>query len=153
MTDSQGPRLVEPLRELQRELGKLLETTIEPLQGFLAVRSFAAVDLYDSGDRFIIRAELPGLEPDEIDIEVAGDLVRLRGERRRPEGVEPHSYRIHERRFGPWERAIPMPERVDNTTASASFSQGVLTLVLPKAQETAKTRRIVVSAAATATEP
>jgi HSP20 family protein len=145
MSDPLGPRLVEPLRELQRELGKLLETTVEPLQGLLAVRAFAAVDLQDAGDRFIVTAELPGIEPGELDVEVAGDLVRLRGDRRRPEGVDLRSYRVHERRFGPWERTLKLPDRVDNTAASANFSQGVLILVLPKAQETPTARRIVVN--------
>jgi HSP20 family protein len=142
---STGPsqKLFEPLQSLQREFGKLLDS-IEPLQGWLVGHAFPCVDLVDGGDRYVITVELPGMTREQVDLSITGDELRIKGERPRPQGVSGDAYRLHERHVGPWERTIAMPERVDSTQATATFAQGVLTVILPKAEE-ARPRRITIT--------
>jgi HSP20 family protein len=136
----------DPFREFQREVGRLFEN-FEPLHALRFPRAFPAVNLYDVKDRFLLTAELPGTNPAELDLSITGDVLTLRGERKRPEGVPEDSYRRQERPFGKWTRTVPLPERVDNTKVSAQFAHGILTVTLPKAEE-ARPRQIAVSSTA-----
>jgi HSP20 family protein len=134
----------DSFRELQREMGRFLET-FDPLQTLRLPRAFPALNLYDTPDRFVLAAELPGMTPEELDLSITGDTLTLRGERRRPEGISDESYRRQERVFGRWSRTITLPERVDSAQIQATVDHGVLTVILPKAEE-AKPRQISVSA-------
>jgi HSP20 family protein len=132
----------DPFREIRREVGRILGS-IETF-GVRVARPFPAINLYDAGDRYVLTAELPGVEPSEIDLTIAGETVALRGERRRPEGASDEQYRRQERPFGRWARSVTLPERVDQAAASARFSHGVLTVALPKDAD-ARPRQIAVS--------
>ena len=135
----------DPLRELHREVGRLFET-FEPLQTLRLQRAFPAINLYDAKDRYVLTAELPGMAPGDLDVSITGETLCLRGERKRPQGVSDESYRRQERQFGRWSRTITLPEHVDAGQVAAEFAHGILTVVLPKAEE-AKPRQIVVSSA------
>lgn len=139
------PRRWDPFREFQREVGRFLET-FEPLQGFRLPRPFPAINLYDANERYVLTAELPGMAPEELDLSVTGETVTLRGERRRPEGVSDESYRRQERQFGRWSRTVTVPERIDAGAIQATMANGLLTVILPKAEE-AKPRQIPVGSA------
>jgi len=132
----------DPFRGIEQEVGRLLGQ-FEPLR-VRAPRPFPASNLYDAGDQYVLTAELPGVSPKEIDLAITGETLTLRGERRRSEEIADDRYRRQERQFGRWARTVSLPDRVDNTQVSAQFSQGVLTITLPKAEE-AKPRQIVVS--------
>src|SRR5437763_10188786 len=82
----------DPFRDLQREVGRIIES-FEPLQSWRIHRHFPALNLYDAGDRYIVTAELPGLAPEQIDLSITGEMLTLRGERKRPEGTADESYR------------------------------------------------------------
>jgi len=135
----------DPFRDLQREVGRLFET-LEPLHPWRLARQFPAINLYDAGDRYVLSAQLPGMGPEDLDLSITGETLTMRGERKRPEGVSDESYRRQERQFGRWTRTVSLPDRVDSTQVTASFSQGILTVSLPKA-ESAKPRHISVTAA------
>jgi HSP20 family protein len=139
------PRRWDPLREIQREVGRFLET-LEPLQGFRLPRPFPAINLYDATDRYVLTAELPGMVPGELDLSISGETIVLRGERRRPEAVSDENYRRQERQFGRWSRSLTLPQRVDGTNVAATMTAGVLTVVLPKAED-ARPHQIPVAAA------
>lgn len=143
MTDPQGSRAREPLRELQREVKRVLES-FEPLQGLVGGRSFLALDLQDAGDRFIVSLEVPGMQPADIDLTLVGEELRIRGERKPPAGVAPENYRLQERRLGAWERSVVIPQPIETSGVIADYANGVLSVVLPKA-EAAKPRRIDVA--------
>jgi HSP20 family protein len=135
----------DPFRELQREMGRLFES-LEPLQSLRVARQFPAINLYDAGERYVMTVPVPGMSPDEIDLTITGETLTLRGERKRPEGVSDESYRRQERPFGRWTRTVTLPDRVESGQVAASYAQGVLTVILPKA-ESARPRHINVSAA------
>jgi HSP20 family protein len=146
MSGMNWPRRWDPFRELQREVGRLFET-LEPLQSWRLTRQFPPVNLYDSGDRYVLTAQLPGMNLEDLDLTITGETLTMRGERKRPEGVADETYRRQERQFGRWTRTVALPDRVDSAQVSAKFAQGLLTITLPKA-ESAKPRHISVNASA-----
>jgi HSP20 family protein len=143
-----GPyaRRWDPFRDFQREIGRIIET-FEPLQNWRVLRPFPAINLYDAKDRYVVTAELPGMSPETIELTITGEMLTLRGERTRPEGIADESYRRQERLFGRWSRTIPLPERVDSARAVAQYAHGVLTITLPRAEES-RPRQIAVTAGA-----
>jgi HSP20 family protein len=92
------------------------------------------LDVYTTPEEIVITASLPGLTPDEVDIVIEGDALTIRGELRRPlENVE---YLFQERVDGPFSRTLTLNVPVEADKAEAVFENGVLTLTLPKAEET-----------------
>jgi HSP20 family protein len=94
------------------------------------------------------------MKSEEIDLSITGETLTLRGERKRPEGVLDESYRRQERPFGRWTRTVTLPDRIESAQVNASYSNGVLTVSLPKVltvslpkAESAKPRHITVSTA------
>lgn len=105
-----------------------------------------AVDIFEKGDDLIIRAEVPGLDQDDVDISIENNTLMLRGERKRDtEFQERDAYRL-ERSFGAFTRSFVLPKTVDSARISASYRNGVLELTLPKIEQ-AKLRKIEIRAA------
>lgn len=108
-----------------------------------------AVDVRETPEAFTITASVPGLQPDDVDISVLGDTLRISGERRDDAETQPPSagvrYIIRERRMGAFERTIRLPAAVRAAEAEAEFKDGVLSVTLPKADE-AKPRSIPIRA-------
>jgi HSP20 family protein len=104
-----------------------------------------AVDVREEGDEFVVTASVPGVRPDDVEISVLGDMLRIRGERResREEGGDEERWILREQRFGSFERAVQLPTAVKADQANADFSNGILTITLPKAEH-ARERKIPV---------
>jgi HSP20 family protein len=136
----------DPFRDFQREVGRLFES-MEPVQHWRVTRGVPPINLYDSGETYVLTALLPGIGPEEVDLSITGETLTIRGDRKRPEGVSDESFRRQERQFGRWTRTITLPDRVNSASVTASFANGVLTVSLPKAEE-AKPRQISVTPAA-----
>lgn len=124
----------DPFRDFQREVGRLLQS-LEPLPSWRMPRPFPSINLYDAGDRYVLVAELPGVGPEDVDLTLTGETITLRGERRRPEGVTDDSYRRQERPHGRWSRSVTMPEPIDSRGVTAQCAHGLLTVWLPKAEQ------------------
>jgi HSP20 family protein len=90
--------------------------------------------------------QLPGMTPADIELTITGETITIRGERKRAEGASDDSYRRQERPMGRWMRTITLPDRIESTQVGASFSDGILTISIPKAED-ARPRRITVTAA------
>jgi HSP20 family protein len=138
----------DPFRELQREVGRLFDS-LEPFRSARQAHNYPPLNLYDAGDRYLLSAQLPGMTPTDIDLTITGETLTIRGERKRAEGVKEDSYRRQERPMGRWARTITLPDRVDSAQVGASFSDGILMVNLPKAED-AKPRHITVTAAGAA---
>lgn len=124
----------DPFRDLTREVGRFLQS-IEPLHNLRLPRPFPAINIYEAPDRFVLACELPGVSAEEVDLSITGETLTLRGERRRPEGVDDERYRRQERYFGRWQRNVTLPERVDGSRIAAEMSHGILTVTLPKSEQ------------------
>jgi HSP20 family protein len=105
-----------------------------------------AVDIYETEDAFMLKAELPGFSKDDVQIEVQENRLIIRGERKREEEVKEENYHRLERAYGRFERAFWLPTTVDTEKIQASFKDGVLELRLPKS-EAAKPKQIAITPA------
>ena len=73
----------DPLRELQREVGRLFDT-LDPFQSLRSVRQYPPVNVYDAGEGYILSAQLPGVAAEEVELTITGETLTMRGERKRP---------------------------------------------------------------------
>lgn len=104
------------------------------------------VDIYEKDGDLVIRAELPGVTRDDIDVSVEDGVLTLSGERKTEEALEDANAYRRERFFGKFARAFTLPDNVDAESIGASFKDGVLEVRVPKV-ERAKARKIEVAAA------
>ena len=113
--------------------------------GLAAGQIAVPVDLWETNDAYHLRADLPGLAPEDIDINVTQDTVALSGETKAPQDVASDGWLRQERRTGKFQRAFTLPVQIDPDKVQASFQHGVLELVVPKADQV-KPRTIKVTA-------
>jgi HSP20 family protein len=101
------------------------------------------VDLYEQNDEIVVKAELPGLDADDIEVSITDHLLVLRGEKRKEEEVNERDYYRSERVYGEFVRTVPLPAEADPEKVTATINNGVLEIHLPKSEE-AKKRQIQV---------
>jgi HSP20 family protein len=106
------------------------------------------VDLWETKDAYHMRADLPGITPDDIEINATVDTVTINGELKPVTDVANEGWIRQERRYGKFTRSFTLPVQIDANKVEAKFTNGVLELVLPKA-ENVKPRSIKVNATAT----
>ena len=94
-----------------------------------------ALDVIENPNEFIVKASVPGLKPEDLDVTVTGDTLTIKGKTKAETKQEKESYLLQERRFGSFQRSITLPAGVQSDKAQADFDNGVLTLTLPKVEE------------------
>jgi len=92
------------------------------------------VDMYETDNDVVVKATVPGVKPEEIEVTVTGDLLTIKGEFKSEEKVEKRNYLRQECRYGSFCRQVGLPAGVDTSNAKATFENGVLTLELPKVE-------------------
>jgi HSP20 family protein len=102
-----------------------------------------ALDMVETKDEFTVRASLPGVKPDDLEITCNNNVLTIKAELKSEEESKERSYHLRERRYGVFIRSVALPETVTSEQIKADFENGVLTLHLPKAEE-AQPRRIPV---------
>ena len=139
----------EPVREmmtLREAMDRLFDDAFtRPLNIRDGGWSSPAIDMYQTEDEVVVRAAIPGFKTDEVQINVTGDVLTLRGEMRQQEEKKERAWHIREQRYGSFERSIPLPSEVTAENATADFENGILTITLPKAEEV-KPKTITVKA-------
>jgi HSP20 family protein len=137
------------LREAMNNL--LEESFVRPRPGISGpgMASSLALDVRETPEKFVVTASVPGVPSSDIDITVLGDTLRIRGHRKEEfeESPEGSRWLLRERRFGAFERTVSLPSTVDSEGAAADFKDGVLTIILPKA-DIARPRSIPVRGSA-----
>jgi HSP20 family protein len=131
--------------DLRRELDRLFEGFAAPFDGGIlrTVGVFPPVNVWEDGDCLYAEVELPGVDPKEIEIEVVGNVLTLRGEKKHEREEEGKGFHYIERRYGGFNRNIELPTSVDSEKVIAAYKNGVLTVTLPKHPES-KPKRIAV---------
>ena len=129
----------EPAREmmtLREAMDRLFDDAFtRPLSLSNNAWSVPEVDLYQTDNEVVVKAALPGIKADEVQINVTGEVLTLKGEMKHEEEVKEKAYHIREQRFGSFERSIILPTDVVADKAKADFENGILTITLPKAEE------------------
>jgi len=142
----------EPVRELhtmQSEMNRLFNTFFDsptPNGGGRAVarRWIPAMDLVETGEHFVLRADLPGLSESDVKIELEDNVLTIAGERKAEHEEQGEGYYRLERSFGSFSRSLTLPEGVDAEGIKASFDSGVLTVQIPKPEQQ-KPRKVQIS--------
>lgn len=138
----------EPVREmmtLREAMDRLFDDAFTRPLSMSAVSAMPAIDLYQTADEIVVKAALPGLKPDEVQISVTGEVLTLRGEFKQQEEKKEATWHMREQRYGSFERSIMLPTEVQTDKAKADFENGILTVSLPKA-EAVKPRTINIKA-------
>jgi HSP20 family protein len=127
----------EPMRQMmsmRNMMDNMMQDLYERPFG-LSEMGFPTVDLVQTEEAVIIKATLPGIKPDDLQLSVTGETLTMRGEIRQEEEYKEATYHIRERNYGTFSRSITLPVQVVSDQAKAEFENGVLTLTLPKAEE------------------
>ncbi|MFB9959058.1 MULTISPECIES: Hsp20/alpha crystallin family protein [Agromyces] len=128
----------DPFRDLDRLAASMIDSSRGP--------RMMPIDLHRDGDHYVLSADLPGVDPGSIDIDVDGQLMTIRAERtlRNDENVR---WLVHERPSGSFLRQLTLGEGIDTTGISAHYDNGVLSVIIP-VSERAKPRKVEVRSAA-----
>lgn len=94
-----------------------------------------SVDISETADNFIVRAELPGMKKEDIELEVENNVLSIRGERRFEKTDEGENYHFMERSYGSFYRSFTLPKNVDSETIGAEYKDGMLVVTIPKKEE------------------
>jgi HSP20 family protein len=117
-----------------RPMGVDLNRRIQALTG-------PALELKDKGDAYELIAEVPGMKPEEIDLKVTDNILRLSGEKKEEIEEKKEGYLFSERRYGHFERAVELPRGIDQAKIKATARDGVLSIQLPKSPEAMQRER------------
>jgi HSP20 family protein len=93
------------------------------------------VDIYEQGGNLVLKAELPGIDPKDVDVRVENNVLTLRGERKFDQDVKRENCHRVERAYGTFSRAFTLPNIVDTTSIKAEFKDGLLRVTMPKREE------------------
>jgi HSP20 family protein len=116
---------------------------VEPAWRPVSTFSFSApaIDMSEDDKAYKISAELPGLDPKDVDVSVSGNTLVLKGEKRQEKEEKDKNYHYSERAYGSFQRAFELPASVDHPKIAADFSKGVLTITLPKTPDAQKQQK------------
>jgi HSP20 family protein len=142
----------DPIREfaqLQDRINRVFNDTYRSDEGLLTSGAWVPpVDIYQNGDHeVVIKAELPDMTRDDIDITIDNGTLTLRGEKKVSDDVKEEQFHRIERRYGTFSRSFSLPQAVDTGKVGAEYKNGVLSIRLPLREE-AKPRQIKVDVAA-----
>jgi HSP20 family protein len=128
-----SPRF-DPMRELNN-MRDSINRVIEETRSFATGgSSHLPVDIYETGDMLVVvTAPLGSVQPETLDVAIAGDQLTISGELRPDESIPPEAYLRRERRAGPFSRKVTLPRTVKPTEAVAEFKNGILKITIPKA--------------------
>ena len=134
------------MAELRATMERLLnETRNLPLVNAEETVWMLPLDVSENEDAYIVKASIPGVNPDDIDITLVDNVLTIKAEIKEEKDIEEAKYHLRERRFGVFSRSITLPTAVDADKVEAVYEHGVLTLTIPKAEEV-KARKIEVHA-------
>ena len=139
----EGRSPFEELEQMRRDIDRVFRDLSGRVSGAPVAGVFPLTNLTEDGDNYYVRAELPGIKAEELDISVTGDSLSVSGERKIPMEKENARYHRREREAGKFSRMVSLPSQIDPEKAEARCAEGILTVILPKA-EAAKPKQIAV---------
>lgn len=147
-SSSRDVRAADPFTQLHREMDRLFDDFLggstsgsrQPMM--MAPR----LDVKERDSELCVSAELPGVEPNEVDVRLEGSLLTIRGEKKAETQQEKEDYHMMERSYGRFQRSLQLPFEPDANQVRADFKHGVLTIHIPKQPQQERSRRIEISA-------
>jgi HSP20 family protein len=132
------------MERLRREMNRLV-SGVSRWPGLSAAPCYPAINVWTNQDGAVVTAELPGIDPEDIDISVQNDTLTLRGSRKPEEAQEGGTFHRRERGCGSFTRSFQLPFQVEPDQVDASYAKGVLSISLPRA-EADKPQKITIKA-------
>jgi HSP20 family protein len=144
----------DPFRDLsnlrlwafRNEMDRMFENPL--LDPFQSTAFDLALDVAETDDEFLVKASLPGINADDLDITYTANVLTIKGDTKEEKEVDEKRYHLRERRYGSFCRSVSLPSSVKPDKIEASYDAGVLTLHLPKAEEVKPKRIPVLSGSA-----
>ncbi len=132
-----------PLREFERvrrEMDRLWDSFFErrPARREEEAEFLPTVDLAETENELVVKCEVPGLEPKDIDISLSDGMLTIKGEKKQEREEKEADYHLVERSYGSFTRSIRLPKEVRSEKISASYKNGILKITLPKSEEAKK---------------
>ena len=133
--------------EMNRLFTSLFDSPTRPTTGETTTRRWIpAIDLTESGEHYVLHADLPGVSEQDINVELDGGVLKISGERKSQSTEQQGGYRRIERSYGSFSRSLTLPDGVNADAVEASFDKGVLEVRIPKPEQI-KPRRVTVAVA------
>ncbi len=130
-------------REINRMFDSFFRSDLPDGDGFVQSAWAPAVDIAERTNDYVVKVELPGINKDDVKISLQNDILTIRGEKKQEMETKDADYRRVERSYGTFERSFTLPSSVTTNGIDAAYSNGILTITLPKAEE-AKPKQIEV---------
>ncbi len=129
----------DPFRDiggLRREIERIFDPL--PLRNDydLAETGSVPLDIFEEGSDIVVKASIPGFKPEEIKVDVRGDVLHIIGESKKDESKKERNYHMKEHRYARLERSVVLPTEVNVDKAEATFKNGILTLTMPRSEKT-----------------
>lgn len=140
----------EPFRgisTLQEQVNRLFENSFQGRSESSLASWAPAVDVHETENELVVTADLPGMSEKDLDVRVENNMLTISGERKTETNVKDDSYLRVERSYGSFSRSFALPNTVNTDAVAAEYKNGVLTVKLPKREET-KPRQVKVNVAA-----
>ena len=126
------------LISLSQAMERLFEdsfVTPSRILGTLGPGVATPIDMYQTANDVIVKAALPGIKPEEVDITITGDTLTIKRETKAEEKVKREDYLYQEHRYGTFSRSVTLPSGLNTDKAEASFDNGILTVTIPKSEQ------------------
>ena len=136
------PNRWDEMARMNREMSRLLSSSSTANECCPSV--FPPVNVYDDGESYVVRAEIPGIDPADLDIRATADSVVIKGERKPNETTQETSYRRRERDHGVFNRSLSLPHPINPDKVMAKYELGVLQVILPKTEDS-KPRKVAIN--------
>ena len=120
---------------LQREMNSLFDSLVPTTTDRLSSGFVPAAEMEETAEAIHLKLEVPGINAQDIDIQVSAESIAISGERKEETKTEEKGMTRSEFRYGSFSRVIPLPTRVQNTNVNAEYKDGILNITLPKAEE------------------
>ncbi len=121
---------------LRDMMDRLFEDSfVRPRNGMMPRMTDLAVDMYETKDDVVVKATIPGVKPEDVDLTITGDTLTIRGQSKEEKETKEENYIRRERYSGTFSRSIQLPAGLQTDKAEATFDNGVLTLKLPKSEQ------------------
>jgi HSP20 family protein len=128
----------EPAREmmtLREAMDRLFDDAFTRPLSIRDGWSAPAIDMYQTDDEIVVKAALPGIKPEDVQINITGEVLHIKGEMKYEDEQQERAWHMREQRWGAFERSVALPTDVVADKARAEFENGVLVITLPKAEE------------------
>ncbi len=128
------------LERMRREMDRLWDSFFErrPARVEEVSEWLPSLDVSETKNEFVVKAELPGIDPKDIDISLTNDILTIKGEKKQEKEEKEENYHLIERSYGSFTRSVRVPGQVQSDKINATFKNGVLKVTLPKTEEAKK---------------